>query len=154
MSGVIIFVCSTSWISRCFPAAIFFQFEEPNTVSKRAQERRTGEEPVVAKSRPVSLFKKFEREWFSHVGFGYIPQHQELQIGLEFWSHKHWEIRARQKRKLSVRFSSVAQRWQSFSKYREMGARNESAFKYQETRTWSTEWTYRDDAHPAQSRDL
>ena len=31
---------------------------KPNTMSKRTQERRTGEEPVVAKSRPVSLISR------------------------------------------------------------------------------------------------
>ena len=42
-------------------------------MSKRAEERSTGEEPVVAKSRPGSFdFKKFERESISHVGFWYI----------------------------------------------------------------------------------
>ena len=33
----------------------FLSIEKPNTMSKSAQERRTGEEPVEAKSRPVSL---------------------------------------------------------------------------------------------------
>ena len=50
MSGIFFFFCSTSWISRCFLAAIF-STEKPSTMSKRAQERRTKEEPVVSKSR-------------------------------------------------------------------------------------------------------
>ena len=32
--------------------------KKPNTMSKRAQERRTGEEPVVAKSKPASLVSR------------------------------------------------------------------------------------------------
>ena len=58
MRGVIFFVCSTSWISRCLLAAICFLVKTPNTMSKRAQERRSGEELVVAKSRPVSLISR------------------------------------------------------------------------------------------------
>ena len=54
-------------------------------MSKRAQERRTGEELVVAKSRSVSLIsRKIERESISHVGFGCNVQPGELQYGLEF----------------------------------------------------------------------
>ena len=98
--------------------------------------------------------KKFELESIAHVGFGYLIQPGELQIGLEFWSHTHWEIRARQKRKLSVKFSSVEQIWQSFSEYREIGARDESAFKDRETGAWWTESTYRGEVEPPQSRDL
>ena len=37
--------------------------------------------------------KKFKRESISHVGFGYFKQPGELQIALEIWSHKHWEVR-------------------------------------------------------------
>ena len=74
-----------------FSCSHFLSMGKPNTMSKRAQERRTGEEPVVAQSRPVRLIsrRKFsERKSISHVGFGYIIQPGELQIGLEFRSHK------------------------------------------------------------------
>ena len=73
--------------------------------------------------------------------------------GLEFWSHKHWGFRVRQKRKLSVKFSSVAQMTILFQAPRDR-ASDESAFKYRETGAWSTESTYRGRVEPPQSRDL
>ena len=57
-------------------------------------------------------------------------------------------------RKLSVKFSSVAQRCRTYSKYREIGARDESAFRYRETGAWSTEATCKGQVEPPQSRDL
>ena len=60
--------------------------------------------------------KKFDRESISQVGFGCVILPRELQIRLEFCSHQHWQFGARQSRKLSVMFSSVAQRWQSVFK--------------------------------------
>ena len=71
-----------------FSCSHFLSMGKPNTMSKRAQERRTGEEPVVAQSRPERLIKKSERKSISHVGFGYTIQPSDLQIGLEFRSHK------------------------------------------------------------------
>ena len=41
-----------------FSCSHFLSIKEPNNKSKRAQERRTGEEPVVAQSRPVSLISR------------------------------------------------------------------------------------------------
>ena len=38
-----------------FSCSHFLSIEKPNTMSKWAQERRTGEELVVAKSKPISL---------------------------------------------------------------------------------------------------
>ena len=35
-----------------------FNYKKPNSMSKTAQERRTGEEPVVAKSKPVNLISR------------------------------------------------------------------------------------------------
>ena len=125
-------------------------------MSKRAQERRTGEEPRGGEIEATEFdVKKFERESISHVEFGYIIQPGELQSVLEFWSHKHWETRARQKRKLSVKFSRVAQRWQSFVQVSEMiGTRDESAFRHQENRAWSTESNYRGEVEQPKSRNL
>ena len=63
----------------------FLSIEKLNTRSKRAQERRTGEEPDVAKFNASKFdIKKFERERISHVGFEYIIQPGELQSGLDF----------------------------------------------------------------------
>ena len=36
----------------------FLSIRKPNTVSKRAQERRTGEKPVVAKPKPASMISR------------------------------------------------------------------------------------------------
>ena len=56
MSGITFLACLTSWISRCFIVAIFFQVKIPKTMSKGSmQERNKGEEFVLAKSNPVSL---------------------------------------------------------------------------------------------------
>ena len=68
-----------------FSCSHILSIKKPNAMSKRTQERRTGEEPVVAKSKPSEFdLKKFERESISHVGFGYIMQPGRLQIRLEF----------------------------------------------------------------------
>ena len=81
----------------------------------------------------------------------YIIQSRELQIGLEFWSHKHWEIRARQKRKLSVtqvwyrddnRFPSTER------SAREMNQRSSTRKPVREAQNWLTK------VEPPQSRDL
>ena len=54
-----------------FSCRHFPSIEKPNTMSKRAQERRTGEEPVVSKSKPVSLI--------SRVGLGCVIQPGDSQ---------------------------------------------------------------------------
>ena len=41
-----------------FSSSNFLSIKKPNPKLKRAQERRTGEEPVVAKSKPVSLVSR------------------------------------------------------------------------------------------------
>ena len=41
-----------------FSSSHFLAIKKPNTMSKRAQERRKREEPVVAKSKPVSLVSR------------------------------------------------------------------------------------------------
>ena len=41
-----------------FSCSHFLSIKKPNTMSKRAQERRTGEELAVAKSKPVSLVSR------------------------------------------------------------------------------------------------
>ena len=41
-----------------FSCNLFLPIQKPNTMSKRAQERRTREQPVLAKSRPVSLISR------------------------------------------------------------------------------------------------
>ena len=57
MSGTIFFVCSASWISRCFLAVIFTPTNNPKTSSKRQmKEKKPGEEErVVAKSKPMMI---------------------------------------------------------------------------------------------------
>ena len=69
-----------------FSCSHFQTIEKPNTMSKRGKEIRTAEELLWVESRPVSLIdiKKFQRESVSRVGFGYIIQRGELQIGLAF----------------------------------------------------------------------
>ena len=74
--------------NRCFHAAIFFQLRNQTPCRREAQDRR----------------RACERESISHVGFG--KYHTA-------WGNADWVgilISARQKRKLSVKFSSVAQR--------------------------------------------
>ena len=116
-------------------------------------QRTSGEELLAAKSKPGTLISRsLSAETIFHVGFRYIIKPGELQIGLEFWSHKRWEIGAREGRKLIVEFSSVAQRWHS--KFREIGTRDESAFKHWETGARSTESTHRGKVAPPQSSGL
>ena len=63
----------------------FLSIEKPITMSKRAQERRTGEELVVAKIEASEVdIKKFGRDSMSHVGSGHTKQPWELQIGSAF----------------------------------------------------------------------
>ena len=50
-------------------------------MSKRAQERRTGEEPVVAKSKPVSLISRSlsgNQSPMLHPGLSYSPGNYRL----------------------------------------------------------------------------
>ena len=59
MGGIIFFVCLTSWISRCFLAAILFQWKIRAPCRREpCKKEKTGEEPVVVKSRPVSLISR------------------------------------------------------------------------------------------------
>ena len=112
MNGTIFFVCSTSWISRCFPAAIFFQLKS-RTPSRRKL-RKEGQEK--------SLWWRIESQWVWYqevwVGFAYIIQPGEARIGSELCVHGNWEIGAGQSPKPNSEFSSVAQRWQFVSKYK------------------------------------
>ena len=85
--------------------------------------------------------EKIERESISHDGFWYMKQPGELWIWLEFWYHKSWETRTKRKRRFSVKFWSVTQRWQSFSRYREIG-------------TTGTESIHRSEVEPPQTRKL
>ena len=154
MRGVLFFVCSTSWISRCFRAVIISK--QKSWTSCRRELRREGQEKNLC-WRNQDQWVWYQAVWARINLPCWIRIHHtvwKLQIGLEFWPHKHWEIRTRQKRKLSVKFSSVTQRWQSFSKYREIGTIGESAFKYRKTGTWSTESTNGDTVESPQSRDL
>ena len=93
----------------CFLAVFFFfkaEHHVEETSGKKGRRRACG---AKIKASDFDI-KKFERESISHVGFGYIIQPGEVQIGLEFWSHNRWEICARQSRKFSIKFSSVAPR--------------------------------------------
>ena len=75
-----------------FSCIHFLSNRKQSTMSKRAQYRKGRRRACGGKIKAV-----------------YIIQPGELQIGLEFWSHKRWEIGARQSRKLIAEFSSVAQ---------------------------------------------
>ena len=72
-----------------FLAAIFLSIKKPSTMSKRAQERRTEEEPVVAKLKPAFLVSRnlssktipvIGFEWYHHTARG----DQELGRGSVF----------------------------------------------------------------------
>ena len=83
----------------------FNEKKKPNTMSKRVQERRTGEEPVVAKSRPVSVISR-------SLSANQSPM---LDSGTSYSSGKcrlGWnsDFTSAQSRKLNDKFSSVAHR--------------------------------------------
>ena len=84
-----------------------------------------------------------ERELISDAGFGCFVQPGELwNAKLEFRSFKHQEIdSARCERKRIFNFSSVASKWDSSSKHREIDGE-------------STKSTHRDKVDPSQFRDL
>ena len=87
MSGVIFFVSWTSWIFRCLFLHPFSLNDKSRTPCRRsAQERRTGEQLVVAEIK-VSEFdiKKFERETISHVGFG-LGETEAKKLSVKFLS--------------------------------------------------------------------
>ena len=58
MSGTVFFVCWTSWISQCFPAAIFFRSRKQSVISKRVQESTLKEGSAVAKPRLWILYQR------------------------------------------------------------------------------------------------
>ena len=150
MSGVILLVCSTSWILRCFLPATFFQWINAIPCRRgRCRKENQEKELVLAKieGSEVGIMNN-ERESISHAGFGYIIQPEELCHELEFWSHTHRVIMEKQERK------SVASKWEPSSKHREPEARFESALKYAEIVARSAESTHRDKFGPCHSSDL
>ena len=66
-----------------FSCSLFLSIENPNTMSERTQERRKGEELVVAKSRPVSLMSRSLSVNQSPMLYS-GTSNGELQDGLEF----------------------------------------------------------------------
>ena len=133
-----------------------FSFEQKARHHVEESSGKRGRRRTFDSGTEVDMFdiKKFERESISHVGFGYIMQPRESQIGLEFRSLKRWEIGARQHRKLIVEFSSVTQRKQSVSKYREIGAGDKTPCMYSDTSAWLTESTYTENVGSSQPSDL
>ena len=78
---------------------------------KRAQERRTEEEPVAAKSRPACLVSRnlsAKKKTLLYSGASYGPANQELSRNFCF--HKHSETSDGQTPESSSEFSSVAKR--------------------------------------------
>ena len=111
-----------------FSCSDFLSIKKPNNISKRAQERRTGEELVVANWKPVSLISRTLSANHSPV-LDSRTSHSPGKQGLGRNSvHENWEIGAGHNPKPNSEFSSVAQRWPFVSKYkkREIGARDES----------------------------
>ena len=85
MSGIIFFVCQTSWISQCFPAAIFNNFlsdpiRKQCSMSKRVQESNLKEGSAAA-SRSLWI-------WTSRVSGKFLRKRQEIQTarGIKVWT--------------------------------------------------------------------
>ena len=94
-----------------FSSSYFLSIKQPNTMSKRAQERRTEEEePVVAKSKPASLVSRnMSAKQPTLVGFGCFMQPRESRVGSELCVHENWEIGAGQSPTPNSEFSRVAE---------------------------------------------
>ena len=123
-------------------------------MSKNAEESRTEEGPVVTKPRLACLVSwslSANQSPILDSGTSYRPVNC-----ISGWNSDltRPEKSGRDKGKLSVKFASVAQRWQSFAKYRETGPKCESAVKYREFGERSTESSHRGEVDPPQSRDL
>ena len=58
MNGTIFFYCWTSWISRCFPAAIFFQTESRVSCSRELRKARLKKVRQWRKPRPMKLVSR------------------------------------------------------------------------------------------------
>ena len=64
-------------------------FLAEHRVEERPEERKTGEELVVAKSEPVSLnIKNFEREKNSHVAGDAISAHTQVKMAHAYTTTK------------------------------------------------------------------
>ena len=74
-----------------FSCSHFLSITKPNIMSKRAQDRKTEEGLVVAKSRLACFgIKKIERKTITSVGYGCFIQPGASRVGSEFCFHKHW----------------------------------------------------------------
>ena len=90
----------------------FLSIGKPNTMSKRAQARKTGEEPVAGGKIQASEFdiKKFDRESISHVGFGYNIQSGEWQNWVGILISQALRKSGRDRNEISASISHVWQR--------------------------------------------
>ena len=121
MSRVIFFVYST-WISRCSLAAIFFQLKS-RTPCRREGRKKGQQRSSCGSNRDQSVwYQEVLARDQSHMlesGISYsvvncrLGWHSDLTSSEKSWRDSN--------EKLSVMFSNVTQRRQSFSKYREIG---------------------------------
>ena len=94
MTGTIFFVCSTSWFSRCFPAAIFFQLKS-RTPCRRAQLRKEGlrqKSCVVAKCQELTVSLSDQEVW-ARIN---SPMRQDVQASASYGQgterHIYWIV--------------------------------------------------------------
>ena len=127
--------------------------KKPNTMSKRAQEGRTEEEHVVAKSRPVSLISvrlSANQSPMLASGISYRVQGVADRVGILISQavRDQGETESKTQRRvlkcgteMTILFPSTERSW------REMNERSSTGAK-------STESTYQSQVEPPQSRDL
>ena len=150
MSGVIFFVCSTSWISRCFRTS-----KSETSCRRELRREESGEERVLAKSRSVRLNSSSLSANQSPIldsDTSHSPGNCRLGWNSDLTSSE------KSRRDRSENPASSSQVWHRddnpFSRFREIDTRDESAFKYRETGTWSTESSDGDKVEKTQPRDL
>ena len=102
-----------------FSCSHFLSITKRNIMSKRAQDRKTEEGLVVAKSRPACFgIKKLERKTTTPAGSGRPTQPGASRVGSEFCFHKHWgdpcgtEARTQQRvlksgKEMTIRFQAL-----------------------------------------------
>ena len=132
-----------------FSCSRFLTIEKPNTMSKSAQERRRGEELVVAKSKPASLTSRsLSANQTPTVGLRYVIQSYSLENYRLVWN-SDFTSTEKSGRDRNENSASSSQVWHR--------ARDESAFEHWETgarSTRSTDSTYEGKVEPPQSRDI
>ena len=132
-----------------FSCSHFLSMGKPNTMSKRVQERRTGEEPVVAQSRPVRLISRSlsaNQSPMLDSGTPYSPVNSDLTSA---------ERSGRDRNENSASTSQVWHKDDNPLPSTERSVREMSQLSSTGgTSARSTESTYRGKVEPPQSRDL